>query len=372
MRFTLPAGSPLPAAYNIVACAMCGFVYADTTGSLEDYDRYYAEFSHYEDPAIATGGGEQAFDRQRLAETAAWIAAHVATDARVLDIGCGNGGLLQALRDLGFTHLAGMDPSAGCVARLQARGFEALQGWLGGRPAGQTRFDLVILSHVLEHVLEPRAALASLRDWLTPAGYVYVETPNAERYAEFPSVPFYYFDSEHINHFERYGLENLARSTGFLTHAAGNKTLALMGGHAYPAVYALLSVAESTAPVLPNDAARVAVTAYVAQSTQASHLPDGLLNALAAGRPIALWGAGSQAQRLLQDEAMAAARIIAVVDGDRNKQGSQFAGCTVAAPSVGLIGLPEDCVVVIAAALVAEQILAIYRAMGLPYEYVID
>jgi len=146
----------------------------------------------------------------------------------------------------------------------------------------------------------------------------------------------------------------------------------LMGGHAYPAVYALLSVAESTAPVLPNDAARVAVTAYVAQSTQASHLPDGLLNALAAGRPIALWGAGSQAQRLLQDEAMAAARIIAVVDGDRNKQGSQFAGCTVAAPSVGLIGLPEDCVVVIAAALVAEQILAIYRAMGLPYEYVID
>ena len=106
MRFALPAGSPLPASYIVAACSNCGFVYADTPGSAENYQRYYAEFSHYEDPAIATGGGEQGFDRQRLAETADWIAGKLDKDARVLDIGCGNGGLLLALRERGFSRLA--------------------------------------------------------------------------------------------------------------------------------------------------------------------------------------------------------------------------------------------------------------------------
>lgn len=372
MKFSLPATSPLPAAYAVVASADCGFVYADTAGSAADYARYYAEFSHYEDPAIATGGGEQVFDRERLATSADWIADHIKVDARVLDIGCGNGGLLLALRERGFHTLAGMDPSAGCVARLQQQGLPAFHGWLGDLAFGRQKFDLIILSHVLEHLLEPRPALASLQALLTPGGRVYVETPDAARYVDFPSVPWYYFDSEHINHFDVHSLDNLARVSGFHTEHADCKTMTVQGGHAYPAVFALLSVANEAEPVAPNDNSLLAVAAYVAQSSQASVLSDALLRAVTQQRPIALWGAGSQAQRLLQQTAMHGARIVAVVDGDRNKQGSQFAACTVAAPAAGLKDLSEDCLVVIAAALVAEQILAEYLALGLPYECIVN
>lgn len=372
MRFALPAGSPLPAAYTIVASADCGFVYADTPGNAADYARHYAEFSHYEDPAIATGGGEQAFDRQRLAETADWLARHVPADARVLDIGCGNGGLLLALRERGFEHLAGMDPSAACIRRLEACGLDAFRGWIGDTPPGQRKFDLIILSHVLEHLLDPRRALSSLLPLLAPEGRIYVETPDAARYADFPSVPWYYFDSEHINHFDRASLDNLARASGFRTGQAACKTLTVQGGHGYPAVFALLSIAAAPAPVVSDDAARQAVAAYVAQSAQAAALPDVLTQALARGRPIALWGAGSQAQRLLLEDGMADARIVAVVDGDRNKQGRRFAGCVIADPATGLQSLPPDTLVVIAAALVAEQILAGYHALGLPYECIVN
>jgi SAM-dependent methyltransferase len=372
MRFALPQGSPLPAGYAVIACARCGFVYADTPGSAADYARHYEEFSHYEDPAIATGSGEQAFDRQRLAETADWLAQHVETGTRVLDIGCGNGGLLQALRERGFNSLAGMDPSANCVARLGTMGFRAWRGWLGDLPPAQEKFDLIILSHVLEHLLDPRPALASLHALLTESGRVYVETPDAARYADFPSVPFYYFDSEHINHFDRAALENLARTSGFHVLGAAGKQLKVQGGHPYPAVFALLSATGTQEPIVPDDTVRRAVSVYVERSILASRLPEPLRAALQRGRPIALWGAGSQAQRLLQQDAMRGAHIIAVVDGDRNKQGSRFAGCIVAAPAQGLQGLPHDTLVVIAAALVAEQILAGYHALGLPYECIIN
>ncbi|MBI5007556.1 MAG: class I SAM-dependent methyltransferase [Nitrosomonadales bacterium] len=372
MRFSLPSGSPLPEAYTVVACSCCGFVYADTPGSAASYNRYYAEFSHYEDPAIATGGGEQAFDRQRLAETARWIAGKVGPDARVLDIGCGNGGLLLALREQGFSQLTGMDPSSACVAHLQERGLAAMHGCLGDPPSGRERFDLIILSHVLEHLLDPRSALSSLRELLNPGGHIYVETPDAARYVEFPSVPYYYFDSEHINHFDRFALANLARAGGFRVEHSGSKTLPLMGGHAYPAVFSLLSLNDTAEPLIPDSSARHAVAAYIAQSAQASRLSEVLLLALAQKRPIALWGAGSQAQRLLLDEAMAGAQIVAVVDGDRSKQGGSFAGCTIAAPAVGLRDLPGNCLVVIAAALVAEQIQAEYHALGLPFECVVN
>lgn len=372
MRFALPSGSPLPATYTVVSCVDCGFVYADTPGNAEDYARYYAEFSHYEDPSISTGGGEQAFDRRRLAETADWIAQHVSRSARVLDIGCGNGGLLLALKERGFNSLAGMDPSAACVARLKANGLEAFCAGLGDITPTGNAFDLIILSHVLEHLLDPARALASLRALLATGGRVYVETPDPARYGEFPSVPFYYFDSEHINHFSRASLENLARASGFHAQHAAHKALAVQGGHVYPAVFALLSVAAAAEPIVPDVSTRQAVVAYIARSAEGRALPEKLLLALAQGRPLVLWGAGSQAQRLLQEKAMADAHIFAVVDGDRNKQGMRFAGCTVAAPSAGFRNLPDDCLVVIAAALVAEQILAEYHKLGLQYECIVN
>lgn len=371
MGFVLPQSSPLPAAYAIVASTDCGFVYADTPGTGADYARYYAEFSHYEDPAIATGSGEQEFDRERLAETADWLAGHIPADAHVLDVGCGNGGLLLALRARGFTRLTGLDPAQACVARLRAQGMEAYLGWVGDDLPQQPRFDLILLSHVLEHLFEPRLALTSLHRLLTPHGKVYVETPDAARYADFPSVPWYYFDSEHINHFDRASLDNLARASGFRTVHAAAKTLTVQGGHHYPAVFALLSPASAPAPLLPDDTARQAITRYIAQSTQTGLAPA-LLLAIEHWRPIALWGAGSQAQRLMQSSAMHAANLVAVVDGDRNKHGQNFAGCVIASPATGLRDLPSDTLVVIAAALVAEQIRTAYYALGLPYECIIN
>lgn len=79
--------------------AVCGFTYADTPATQEDYDRYYAAFSKYEDSATSTGGGGPEWDARRLRDTAAALAAVVRDrSARIVDIGYANGGLLAALK----------------------------------------------------------------------------------------------------------------------------------------------------------------------------------------------------------------------------------------------------------------------------------
>jgi len=372
MRFALPEGSPLPAAYDIVACRRCCLVYADTAGAQADYDRYYADFSHYEDASVATGGGDSDTDRERLAATAAWLAARLPRDARLLDIGCGNGGLLVALRERNFTRLAGLDPARGCVRRLRETGFEAWEGSLSQAHVPGT-FDAILLSHVAEHIVDLRGAFAALRDRLAPGGRLYVEVPDASRYLEHPFVPFYYFDPEHINHFDRMSLANLARASGYAVIDGGEKDLPLPGGRYYPAVFALFGSTgrESEAPPIPSQGLRASVEAYISQSSADTTQDAALADLAASGHPVALWGAGSQAQRLLEHSPLKHCRIVAVVDQDRNKHGHRFAGCRVAAPETGLAALPTETVVVVAAALHADAILSQYRAFDLPHECLI-
>lgn len=375
MRFVLPEGSPLPEAYDIVACCHCCFVYADTAGAQADYDRYYTHFSHYEDASVATGGGDSDTDRERLGATAAWLATRLPHDARLLDIGCGNGGLLVALHERNFTRLAGLDPARGCVKRLRETGFEA---WVGSLSTlSQTHihgtFDAILLSHVVEHIVDLRGALATLRDRLAPGGRLYVEVPDASRYVEYPFVPFYYFDPEHINHFDQMSLANLARVSGFTVIDSGEKDLPLPGGRCYPAVFALFGStgdAHEASPI-PSQGLRTSVEAYIIQSSADTTQDAALANLAGSRHPVALWGAGSQAQRLLEHSPLKQCRIVAVVDRDRNKHGHRFAGCRVAAPEIGLAELPAETVVVVAAVLYADAILAQYRALGLPYECLI-
>jgi SAM-dependent methyltransferase len=365
MRFVLAEQSPLPRAYDIAACARCEFVYADTPGTSRDYERHYAEHSRYEDPSVATGGGDSPGDLQRLDEVSHWIAARVPSAASVLDIGCGNGGLLDALEARGFRQLAGVDPATGCVERLRRKGRRAWRGTVSALPPAAGEFDLVILSHVLEHLLDVRGALGETRTRVAPGGMLYIETPDASRYASRAFVPFYFFDSEHINHFDGASLGGLAGQCGYEVIGRADAELMVEGSLAYPVTRALMALTPA-APVrvAKFTALRQAVEDYVGESNR--RVQDGALAGLVgSGRPLALWGAGSYAQRLLARAPLSQAKFVAVVDRDSSKQGLLFAGCRVAAPEAGLRMLPAGGVVIIAAALAAQAIVAECRSMGI-------
>src|ERR1700730_12156047 len=237
-RFIVPDGYPLPNEYNVALCRRCGFVYADPAATQRDYDRFYCEWSKYDDSATASGSGVSPFDAARLSTTASAIArALPSRAASILDAGCATGGLLTPLRDQGFTAVAGLDPSPRCAAACHDRGFEAYVGSIASAPAHMPKFDCVVFSHVLEHVYDIPAFFTSARRLLAPGGCVYLETPDATRYDDYLYAPFQEFNTEHINHFSARALENTARRFGLQPIVVEKKVIQTGGDTLYPAVF---------------------------------------------------------------------------------------------------------------------------------------
>ncbi|MBI1198455.1 MAG: methyltransferase domain-containing protein [Phenylobacterium sp.] len=114
------------------------------------------------------------------------LAARVKPGGRVLEVGSGHGLLLfLALRDLGMAEAVAwdlsqvsLDQTRDALARLGAldRAKFAVQDMHKAEP-GQDSFDLIILSHLLEHLEEPVDALKRLKPLLAKGGLLYVNVP---------------------------------------------------------------------------------------------------------------------------------------------------------------------------------------------------
>ena len=337
-RFVVPEGYPLPATYSVVSCNSCGFIYADAAATQEDYNRFYSDWSKYDDAATSTGSGQGMYDAERLRVIASELAQTLPSlNLRILDAGCATGGLLAALRKAGFKSIAGLDPSPRCAQACQALGFETYTGTIAAIPAGMPRVDCVVLSHVLEHVLDIPAFFDSVERLLLPGGYLYLETPDATRYVDYLYAPFQEFNTEHINHFSSVSLENTATRFGFEPVVVRQKIIQTSIHQHYPAVFGIFRRRQHSSKhgsfkrdqVLPK-----AIAEYVRQSEILMQQIDTALKTQLAGQDnIVLWGAGQLAMKLLALPSLRVKNVVAVLDSNPVLHGKTLAGAPVIAPS---------------------------------------
>lgn len=332
-RFVLSEGHPLPTACDYIACDDCGFCFADTPVPQSIYDTYYADMSKYSDSATSTGAGHSPWDAARLEHLAGQVAAFSPDRAaRLLDIGCANGGLFPALRGAGYRNACGIDPSPSCVrqARTLSTG-EVWTGTLSTLPRGIGTFDGVLLSHVMEHVRDLRAAMERLRTLLNPGGWIYIEVPDASRYEEFLVSPFQDFNTEHINHFSSAGLANLCRACGFAPESGGAKEIFSAKDMPYPAVFWFARMTHSPQKILKDDLLPDAISGYVRASRESMNEIDvRIRHTLAAHKSLIVWGTGQLTMKLLTDTCLRDAEIVGFVDGNPVNQGRSIRGLPVA------------------------------------------
>jgi SAM-dependent methyltransferase len=347
-KFALPEGHPLPEDFDIVACPDCEFVYADTRGAASDYDEYYSQFSKYADQGTSTGGGGNPKDFERLEKMADSICQMVPNrHAKIVDVGCANGGLLGALKSRGFVSLLGVDPSAECVENTQKLfGVPASQGWLNALPPECCGVDLAVVSHVFEHVLALKEAVGSLASALSADGILYVEVPDASRYAECLAAPFQDFNVEHINHFGAASLTNLMQVCGFEALRVETKLLET-NGVAYPALFGFFQRSRSGVEGrgwLRSPEFRREMDAYIARSSERLRAIDAKLGARIS-EPVYVWGTGQLTIKLLVETCLSGADIVAFVDGNPLNHGKSFHGRRIIAPE-DLASLPRHAIIV--------------------------
>jgi 2-polyprenyl-3-methyl-5-hydroxy-6-metoxy-1,4-benzoquinol methylase len=134
-----------------------------------------------------------------------------------LDIGCGSGSMLSAMSAAGL-QAVGVDPDATARLEAQRNGYTVFAGTAEELPVEITgrKFDLVTMTHTLEHCLDPSLALTNARNVLSSRGIFYCEVPNAgSRYfesygqiSEMLDVP------RHLYFFNKSALSAAARSAG--------------------------------------------------------------------------------------------------------------------------------------------------------------
>jgi len=262
------------------------------------------------------------------------------TPGRAYEVGCASGEMLNQFRREGW-DVSGCDPSPSAIA--QAKTIFGIEAELGGEEDTLPRrqgLDLILVCHVLEHLYDPAASLARVRDALAPGGHLMLEVPCATA----PDIlPPGWFTFEHLHYYQPAILERLLREAGF---DIVESRIAMKAEH-YPVIaIAARKAASAARPAAADPQAAMALARrYAARDAALWAGTDSRLAACAG--PVFVYGAGIHTAQLLQNTGLARRNpVLAVVDRDSKKWGQRLAGIPVISPEA-LIADPRGAPVVV-------------------------
>ncbi|MHC4597766.1 MAG: class I SAM-dependent methyltransferase [Planctomycetota bacterium] len=133
-------------------------------------------------------------------------------DAKVLDVGCGSGGVLLRMRMDGFRDLTGVDKF---IDEEQAKE-DRVKIVKAEVSALDETYDFILINHTLEHVDDPLRLLRDVRERLRPSGVVLVRIPLAGTWAwrEYSTDWIQLDPPRHLHLLTVKSLEHLAKEAG--------------------------------------------------------------------------------------------------------------------------------------------------------------
>ena len=325
--------------YCIGRCQHCGFHFAHRLPEAAQYGRYYQSLSKYDVPATTS-----VLDQARIDATVLFCQAHIARDAVIADLGCGDGALLGGFKAAGWQALQGLDPaplSAQCaLERYGVGGIHRASMAEADRVLDLSRVDLVCSMAVLEHLPNLRSDLQALLHKLRPGCKVLVEVPAVECFTALGNEPHGELSLEHIQFFSRQSLCNLFASLGARTLAVQTLALPMVGSGSLLGLFewpgAALQGASATASA---SSAPLAVSLQpesgdaFARYVQESNAQWALALAKIPTGPLIVYGAGSHTARLLPAlEQISGCAVQAVVDSNPNLLGKTMGRWTIQSP----------------------------------------
>ena len=208
---------PMPDGFRVEECVDCSLAATAPPVPASEIGRFY--------PARYYGAANRRFHplierliprfrRRRAREIERRTAL---TRGRMLDVGCGRGLLPAQMRARGW-QAEGVEISEDAARHArEVLGLPVFVGPFDACPHAPGSFDALVLWHVLEHLPDPRAALAKAHTLLKPGGLLMVAVPNFESaQAAFAGPHWFHLDvPRHYFHFRLSVLERLLEEGGF-------------------------------------------------------------------------------------------------------------------------------------------------------------
>jgi len=210
---------------DVIDCEACGFAHIKPLPSEDDLAAFYRDnFYTVEKPdylAASTADAEwlSVSFGQRYAQFEKLLGR---SSGRVLDIGCGPGDFLKEGDERGWT-VTGVEPSIHASEFARQRGLDVYTSMFDPDIfKGQAPFDIIHMSEVLEHIVDPAKLIEQASHLLAPGGLVCVSVPNdfngfqaclteQKGFEQWWVVP-----DHHINYFTFDSLEALLQSAGLV------------------------------------------------------------------------------------------------------------------------------------------------------------
>lgn len=361
VKMKLPENVMLPDEYDVVSCSQCGFAYADVNVSQKEYNTYYGLCNIYSKNAPLKAGitGE----RERL--RCMFLEKYAHKDSRILDIGCGGGGLLRCLKKRGFENLFGMDPSSECIGQLKEWGIGGrIQNAFDGIPEElKNSFDVVMSTAVMEHIYDLNAFVEQMDSWLKWGGRLYVEVPAVEGFERFYTQIPNYFNHEHINYFSLTSLDNLFSKHGYVRKSPDAESLVTLGNPEY-----VLSAIYEKAMKKDISSGKSIENYFRLAREKGKEDYDRIQTFLEDHSQIIVWGTGAYAMQILGEIHGIENKIVCFIDNNNVKIGQRILEKEIYGPEK-LLELPSVYPILICSMRNSEVIKEQIEKMGIGNHY---
>ena len=178
-------------------CLNCGLVYQSPRMTAQDVVAFYAAeyrrmYQGNEDPIKK----DLVVQRARAAALIRFVRLNVEHVNRHLDIGCSAGLLLQEFQHGFGCEAVGVEPGKAYRTYAHGQGLSVHASLEDLKVKEKACFDLISLSHVLEHLPNPAAYLSDLRETsLAPGGWLLIEVPNLYAHDSFETAHLFSFSA---------------------------------------------------------------------------------------------------------------------------------------------------------------------------------
>ena len=232
---TEPVGTGKDFEYNSSAdtflamrCNTCGLVYLNPRPDISGFERIYPANYHAFDFSEKEFGFvykvRSGLEAKRLLNCCKGLAA----DARILDVGCGDGFHLRLLRQYGNKSwtLEGIDFDKRAVEMAKKSGLIVHRGSVESIELPQNAYDLAFMIQTIEHLEKPDEVLRSIRKLLKPGGKLVIVTDSTDAF-DFRFFKRSYWGGYHFPRhwslFNQNSLTMLAKKTGFEVASLGTQ-----------------------------------------------------------------------------------------------------------------------------------------------------